>query len=202
MKAVSVSAIVLAAGTSSRVGKRNKLLLPFRARLVIQHTLYQLAQLPLGEIILVTGHEAEKVADAVMTFQVRVVYNDDFQEGMTSSIQRGVEAADPEYGLLICLGDMPLIAVQTYRMILEAVEPGKRQIVRPTFQGEIGHPLYFSRHFREEILKHDQPEGCRDIVLKHASDLRSVPVGDPNVCRDIDTMRDYFRLLSDAGRDL
>ncbi len=186
-----ISAIVLAAGNSVRMGKQNKLLLPYGNTTIIGQVVDQLLHSRAGEVVVVLGHEQNKIKAALATQPVKLVFNSRHQTGMTSSIQAGVAAASPRArGYLICLGDMPALTAADYNAIM-AGAGAKPEIRVPVFQGQKGNPAFFSKHFKEAILAHKQPEGCRDLVQQHADKVVKVTVAHGRILSDIDTPEDY-----------
>ena len=105
-----ISAIILAAGESRRMGVKNKLLLPIKGEVLISNYVKSVCASSVYEVVIVVGHEAEKIEDVLQGQPVRFVENLRYMEGMTSSIQTGIQAASSKSeGLLICLADQPLI---------------------------------------------------------------------------------------------
>ncbi len=187
-----VSAILLAAGSSRRMGKQNKLLLPWNDQPMIARVAEQIQGSKASEIIVVLGHEAEKVKAALAPFDVQFSYNPKHQSGMTSSIQAGIKTCSPDSrGYLICLGDMPRLQTTDYDTIIEQVS-GKKEILAPFYRGQKGNPVFFSRHFKGEILAHTEAEGCKKIVQANALLLRSIPFTNDHILHDIDKPEDYL----------
>lgn len=192
--------ILLAAGQGTRMGGPNKLLLPFRGSTVLEHTLGQLLAAGIGPVIVVTGHQREVVLPYLAACPVREVFNPDYLTGMTSSIQAGVRAAEG-LGYMICLSDMPMISATAYKLLsdnfLEHLRTDEQAIVMPRFGSAKGNPVIFSAAYREEILRHPEPEGCRGIVQANAAHLRWADVPDEGVLQDVDTPEDYRAVASD-----
>ena len=186
-----ISAIVLAAGNSVRMGKQNKLLLPYGNTTIIEQVVDQLLNSQAEEVVVVLGHEQNKVKAALGARPVKLVFNSRYQTGMTSSIQTGVAAASPRaQGYLICLGDMPALTAADYNTVMAGA--GEKPEIRvPVYQGQKGNPVYFSSHFRESLLAHKEPEGCRGLVQQHAGKVVKVAVGYGRFLSDIDTPEDY-----------
>ncbi len=189
-----MNVILLAAGQGTRMGGPNKLLLPFQGSTILEHTLGQLLTADIGPVIVVTGHQREKVTELLADYPVQEVFNPDFQTGMTSSIQAGVRAAD-EQAYMICLSDMPMIPTAAYQLLnnrfLEQLQTDDRTIVLPRFNTQKGNPVIFSAAYREAILQHPEPEGCKGIVQANAAHVVWVDVADEGVVRDVDTQEDY-----------
>ena len=184
----NISAIVLAAGLSSRMG-RNKLMIPFGESTVIRHVVSVLAEAGLGEIVVVTGHEAGLVQGALEGLPCRFVLNESFREGMGSSISSGVRAASPDAeGFLIVLGDMPYL---NSILILQVGHIGQTgRIVVPRHGGRWGNPVLFGAKSRGELESLSGDIGARDILLRHADRLLFVEAESERTLEDIDLPSD------------
>jgi molybdenum cofactor cytidylyltransferase len=189
-----VTAIVLAAGLSTRMGKQNKLLLSFGKKTVIETVSQNLIAAGLPEIIVVTGHEADTVKEKLAHLSVNVIYNAAYEEGMTTSIQAGVSVAKGD-GYMICLSDMPLIKAEEYALIKEAFERqntvNERGICIPRFANEKGNPVVFSAYYKQAILDHKDMEGCRQIIQENKENITWVDIGSKSVLKDMDTFVSY-----------
>ncbi len=195
-----VTAVVLAAGTSSRMGAANKLLLPLGGTLIVAHVVEIVRAAPVADVVVVTGHEQAAVEAALARRPVRLVHNADYDSGMASSIRRGVEAAAPETdGIMIVLGDMPLVRVQTVQRLCERFAAASRPaIVAPVRGGRRGHPVLFDAAFRDELRRLRGDEGARPVVRAHAATPTVAAVDDPGIFRDVDTRAAYDALRRDA----
>jgi len=185
-----VSAIILGAGLSKRMGTANKLFLPVREKPMIEWVIENVKASTADEIILVGS---ELSMDRLTRFEdekIRVVENLHYKTGMTSSIQAGVEAARLD-GYLICQGDQPYIQTSTYDQLIQSFQLNPTSIILPFFRGKRGNPVIFSKHYREEILAHREPNGCRTIIQKNSNCIIHVEVDDHGVLIDVDTREDY-----------
>ena len=193
-----VSAILLAAGSSTRMGGVNKLLLPWKNSTVIAHTIQQLLTSGAGEVIVVTGYQHEEVIKAISEFPVAVVHNPLHESGMTGSIQAGVAVAAGD-SFMICLGDLPTIDAQEYRKLVKQAEVFEQNlecfIVLPRYKNEKANPVIFSSYFRQAILEHKATEGCREIVAANQQYVHWVDMETDHVLTDIDSTTDYQNLL-------
>lgn len=190
-----VSAIVLAAGLSRRMGKVNKMGLLYRGKPIVHHVLDQLANCDAFEIIIITNEVSKELFP-----NHKVVLNERYESGMTSSIQAGVAAATKDTdGYMICLGDQPLIKTKDYNQIIQAFEQKKNDnpntIIIPTFEGQKGNPVLLSSHYKNEILNHQQPEGCKEIVQMNKSHVVSQALKTPAILQDVDRPEDYEWLM-------
>ncbi len=195
-----ITAIVLAAGESRRMGSTNKLLLPFGETTLIEHVVRTARQSEAGDVIVVLGHEADRVRAALDTHDVAFVENDRYQEGMTTSIHAGVRAASPEAaGFMICLSDLPLIEPEELNRLIAAFEQAVRDdeqpIVVPTFESRRGNPVLFSAFYKPKLLDHKGLMGGKEIVKQNPHHVLEVAMATDHVLRDIDTMEAYQGLV-------
>jgi molybdenum cofactor cytidylyltransferase len=190
-----ISAVILAAGESRRMGVQNKLLLPIGGEVLIRKFVKSVCASEVDEVLVVVGHEAEKIKTVLREQLVRFVDNPGYVEGMTTSIQSGVKAASPEStGLMICLADLPFTETAEFNRLIHAFSDfcvtESSPIIVPVFQGQRGNPVLFSSQFRKIILAHEG-EGCRGIVRKYPQCVREVIMENDNILRDLDTPKDY-----------
>lgn len=192
-----VSAIVLAAGLSRRMGEENKLFLPVNDRPMVEWVIEKVAQSTADEVIIVGSELSLDRFEKWKSDRVQVINNPHYQNGMTSSIQAGVQVASGD-GYMICLGDQPKIEISTYNELIAAFQSSFAQnegsIVLPFYDGKKGNPVIFSAIYREDILNHTEPEGCKEIVQANKHHLTKVDVSDSGILMDVDTREDYERL--------
>jgi molybdenum cofactor cytidylyltransferase len=182
-----ISALLLAAGSSTRMGQP-KALLPIRSQPAIRHCLTTLRRSPVREIIVVLGPESEAAAPLLADLSVTLVRTTGPRCEMAASVRLGVQAMRPDaVGALISLVDHPLVQAQTLKEVLAAAASGER-IVIPTFRGRRGHPTFFPQAVLTDIFR-----GCnlREIIGRHPGSITLVPVADEGVVLDMDTPEDY-----------
>ena len=196
-----ISAIVLAAGLSRRMGKPNKLLLPLHGKPLVAHVCDHLGEAALEEIIVVLGHEADRVKEVLGERNVHYVWNSRYETGMTSSIQAGVEVLAPSSkGMMICLSDMPLITGHEYQILIDTfnahlpIRP--HLILTPVYHQKKGNPVIFSRYYRDAILSHPEPHGCQKLVRQHAANILECEMPTPHIFQDIDHPEEYQQMNS------
>ena len=191
-----ISAVILAAGESRRMGKQNKLLLPIGGEALLVKLVASVCASDVGQVLVVIGHEAEKIRRELNEFPLNFVYNPNFSEGMTTSIKYGVKVVSHECdGLLICLGDMPFINTSEINKLIHAYAKnrikGEGLIVVPVFKRQRGNPVLFSIEFRNDILEHKIESGCKEVIMKNSDSVMEIEMDDEKMLLDVDTMEDY-----------
>jgi molybdenum cofactor cytidylyltransferase len=188
-----ISAIILAAGESRRMGQP-KLLLPWGGTSVLGQVIGTLQLSGVEDILVVTGGTRQQVENALSPYAVRNVYNEHHADGeMLASIQCGLRAQLPQTGaVLVCLGDQPQAQEATVRRICAVfVETGKPLVV-PSYRNRRGHPWLAARPLWEEILALPASATPRTFLQNHAADVVYVPA-DESILQDLDTPEDYAR---------
>ena len=193
-----ISAVILAAGESKRMGKQNKLLLPVAGEALLVKLIKSVCDSDVGQVIVVIGHEAEKIRRKLNNFPLSFVYNPNFSEGMTTSIKSGVKEVSPDCdGYMICLADMPFINTSEINKLIHAYAQNrikeKRLVVVPVYQGHRGNPVLFSTEFREDILEHKMEYGCKGVIMKNFESVKEIEMDDDSMLLDVDTLEDYQR---------
>jgi molybdenum cofactor cytidylyltransferase len=193
------SAIVPAAGMSTRLG-RNKLLLPFKGQPLIAHAVDTLMASKVDEIIVVLGHEAEQVRAAIGNKGVRFVENPDYRLGLSTSVRAGFAAVPVQTtGIMIYLADQPLLKVGEVDFLIGALaEAGKanKSIVVPLFRGQRGNPVIVKATYKASLLAITGETGCRRLIKQNPDQVLTVEMETDHVVRDIDTIEAYDRLLA------
>ncbi len=189
-----VAGIVLAAGLSTRMGVL-KQLLPIAGKPMVARAAEVLVSAGVADVIVVVGHERSAVESALTGLPVRAVFNPDYAVGeMLSSVQTGLRSltADTD-AALIALGDQPFLAPQTVRALVTAYAGRVTAIVQPQFGNRRGHPILLGRAVWADVLAAAQGTTLRDIVRRHTSARRFVPVDDPQILVDLDRPADLYR---------
>src|SRR5256885_1901698 len=141
------------------------------------------------DVIVVTGHEADLVEQALAELNVKFVRNPDFAGGLASSVKAGIGAV-PENadGAVVCLGDMPLISAKLIDQLIETFAPDRGHLIAvPVSDGRRGNPVLWSRRFFKELMTLDGDIGARHLIAKHTEAVAEVPVDGQSAFLDIDT---------------
>lgn len=187
-----ISAIVLAAGESKRMGKV-KQLLPFAQSTVLEQVINNLLESKLDEIIVVLGYQAQKIARKIGSNHVKIVINPNFKQGMSSSIKCGLSQIDKRAeAIMIMLGDQPLIGKEIVDTLIEMFLKSNQGIIVPVYEGRRGHPIIFDVKYKSELLSLKGDIGGRKVIETHLQDILEVEVNSPGVIIDIDNKADYL----------
>ena len=187
MAAAPVSAILLAAGKSSRMGKL-KQLMPLGESTILEQTLDNLLGSKAAEVIVVLGYKAEEVMKRLSGKPIKVVVNPLYRKGMSTSIAAGLKFVDSQsQAVMLTLGDQPYVDSPTINRLIDAFSSDKKGIVIPTHQGQRGHPLIFARKYQAQLYDLSGDIGGREIIKQHPEDVLEVPVDCEGIVIDIDT---------------
>ncbi len=185
----SVTAVVMAAGQSRRMGSLNKLLadidgVPMVARVVDAALASQAAR-----VFVVVGHESDRVRRALEGRSVDFVVNPDYADGLSTSLRAGLAALDEKsQAALICLGDMPRLTAEQLDRLIAAYDPIEgRAICVPTYRGKRGNPVLWDRRFFEEMSDLSGDVGARHLIGANAEVVVEVEMDDDAVLIDIDS---------------
>jgi molybdenum cofactor cytidylyltransferase len=188
-RAPRVTALVLAAGRSSRMGPTNKLLAEVNGAPLVARAVDAALASQAANVIVVTGHQGESVARALADRPVTFVHNPAFAEGLSSSLRAGLAAVPSEAdAVVVCLGDMPRVASAVIDRLIAAYSPLEgRAICVPTTHGKQGNPVLWDRAFFTEMAALTGDAGAKRLIGQHADRLCEVPVEDAGILYDVDT---------------
>jgi len=193
-----ISAIVPAAGMSTRMGSQNKLLLTINGKTLIERIVDTLIASEIDETIVVVGHQQEMIKAALAGKDIVIVENSNYEEGMASSIRAGVAAATPGAGaLMICLADQPLLEPGDLNRIIGAMDEARaagKSIVVPFFKGQRGNPVILDAMHREAMTDVVGDIGCKKIIKQRPDEVYMIEMETDHVVRDVDTIEEYCGL--------
>ncbi len=195
---VKISAVILAAGKSERMG-RDKLLMPYCNHTILGETVKQLLATDIDEIILVTkpGEQWRSFADSN---RIKIAVNHRYQLGQASSLITGLNAVDYcSQGVLFVLGDQPAITTPVYNLLLNTYIKNFNKVTMPVYNGKRGNPVLFDRSLWPELIKLEGDYGGRNVIKGLSTEnLDFVECKDQAVILDIDTPEDYDNLTNKA----
>jgi molybdenum cofactor cytidylyltransferase len=184
-----IAAIVLAAGQSRRAGAINKLLVEIDGAPMVARVLETVRAAEVDPVIVVLGHEPDRVRGALAGHDVTLVENPDYANGLSTSLGRGIAALPREVdGVVVCLGDMPDVKTSHIERLIEAFGPAEgRDICVPTFNGKRGNPVLWARRYFDEIAGVAGDVGARHLIGEYADSVSEVAMSDGGVLLDLDT---------------
>ena len=194
---MSVSIVLLAAGSSRRFGTGNKLLAAMRGVPIIRLLANTLVESRASSIVVVTGPDGEAVRGVLDGLEVQFVINEAHQAGMGRSIAAGISAVGSgSNGALIVPGDMPLLPASIIEALITAFEAGgQNRIVYPvTSEGEQRNPVLWPRRYFLELMRLDGDRGGKSLLERYAADTDLLVVNDTECLRDVDTADDLAAL--------
>ncbi len=195
MKPECVTAIVLAAGFSERMGDFKPLMM-LGEMTVLERVIRLFQSVGVGRVHVVTGHRAAELTPLIERWGGRSVVNVRYAEGMYASVVAGVASLDESAASFFVLPvDIPLVRQATLRSLIEAFPDGRAAICHPTFQGRRGHPPLIGRRFSAAIMSGQGNGGLKALLERYESEAVEVPVADEFILQDLDSPNDYQRLF-------
>ena len=189
-------AIVLAAGESRRMGSP-KMILPFKGSTILGNVIRNITGSRVDNIIVVLGAEKQKIIQLLKKTSVYFCINDNYKEGMLSSVICGVRNLPPDLrAVLVFPGDQPLIAPETINLLIEVYRSSGKGILIPVCEKQRGHPVLLDKKYLNEISGLDHSEGLRSIFSKYPEDVIEVETSDSGILKDIDTYSEYQNEIS------
>jgi molybdenum cofactor cytidylyltransferase len=184
-----VAAVVLAAGRSTRMGGPNKMLAEINGQPLVRIAVEQALGSRAHPVIVVTGHQHERVEAALDGLDVRFVHNPDFAAGLSTSVKAGIAAVpDDVDGAIVCLGDMPQVNALLIDKLIAAFDPEKGAlVVVPVIDGKRGNPVVWSRRFFPELATLEGDTGARNLIAGVAEAVTEVPLSGTAALVDVDT---------------
>jgi molybdenum cofactor cytidylyltransferase len=195
------SAVVLAAGNSSRMEGRHKMLLPVGGKPVIRHTLERILAAAPQETVVVTGFKGRDVIAAIADLPVTLQPNARWEEGQMTSAAIGTGALTKATdAVMMCLGDMILLEPHDYLELVDAyLEKTDRPIVIPYFGEQRGNPILFASSYVHEVAMGERHIGCKKLANQYPEDVFRYAVSHDRFVADMDTPADYAKALERLG---
>ena len=183
-----VFAIILAAGTSSRLGF-NKLTVSIDGESVIRRSVKPFLMAELHKVLVVTGHDHRIIKKELDGLDVSLIHNPHYKKGMSTSVKVAMPFLESSDALLFHLGDKPFVSSRSIKSVLDTYREGKAKIVLPRFDGKTGHPVMINASLlRDEIGMLYGDSGLREVIEKYKEDVVFIE-GDSGNLYDIDTIQ-------------
>ena len=196
-----ISTILLAAGQSLRMNGENKLTKEINGIPLIERTIKNILASAVDELIIVLGHEKNLLKSIIgINKKIKFTYNKDFEKGMSSSIKVGLnEISKKSQAFFISLGDMPNINQNIYNKLIKSMNGynkklkpiHKKEIIIPTFEGQEGNPVLFSKFMKNKIMSIEGDVGAKKIIELNRTKVLNVPFKNKGVILDFDTQEHF-----------
>ncbi|MSP47145.1 MAG: 4-diphosphocytidyl-2C-methyl-D-erythritol kinase [Xanthobacteraceae bacterium] len=198
-KAQRIAAVVLAAGRSTRMGGPNKLLAEIGGRPLVRIAVEEALASRSRPVIVVTGHQRDKVEAALEGLDVQRVHNPDFADGLSTSVRAGLAAVpDDVVGAIVCLGDMPQVTAPLIDKLIGAFDPERGALVTvPVIDGKRGNPVVWARRFFSELMALDGDIGARHLIGCYPEAVAEVPLTGTAALVDVDTPEALVRVKAE-----
>ena len=184
-----VAAVVLGAGRSTRMGGPNKLLAEIGGRPLVRIAAEEALASRASPVIVVTGHQRDKVEAALSGLDVRRVHNPNFAAGLSTSVKAGLAGLPEDVdGAIVCLGDMPQVTAPLIDKLVAAFDPERGAlVVVPVIDGQRGNPVVWARRFFRELMALDGDVGARHLIGRYPEAVVEVALTDTAALVDVDT---------------
>ena len=192
----------LGAGRSTRMGAVNKLIADIGGKPLVRIAAEQALASRARPVIVVTGHQREKVESALQGLDVTVVHNPDYADGLGTSLRAGIAAVpDTADGAIVCLGDMPQVDAGLIDKLLGAFDPERGAlVVVPVIDGKRGNPVVWSRRFFKDLMSVQGDVGARYLIGSYAEAVAEVPVDSAAALTDVDTPESLSAVKAEIER--
>lgn len=199
-RAPRIAAIVLAAGRSSRMGGKNKLLEKLNGKPLLLHAVEAALDSQADFTLVVTGHEREAVERLLPKDKLRIVHNPNYAQGLSTSLHAGLAALPEDLdGVVVLLGDMPKVKAAIIDRLIAAFSPVEgRSICLPMREGHRGNPVLFARRYFPEVMEISGDLGARPLLGSYPDQVAEVPMPDDAVLTDVDTPDELEGLRRDS----
>ena len=189
-----ISAIVLAAGQSKRMGGDNKLMKKYNKKYLINHIIGTLIKSKVNKIIVVLGFQKSKVRKiTVKNKKINFVFNKNYKSGMASSIKTGLKRIlKKNIGFLVVQADMPLISKKIINSLCYAIENNNKEIVVPIYKINMGNPIGFKSSMIKILNKTKGDSGAKKMIKRNKKKLSLIKVNSKSIFKDFNTQRDFL----------
>lgn len=198
----NLTAIILAAGLSRRMGAPNKLLLPINGIPMIRHMVKTYKAVTMLPVLVVTGHDAEAIETALEGSGARTVFNPDYAQGQPTSVACGLRAAGATARFLIGLGDQPTLTSEDLQVLLRAhLQADPSRISIPMMGDQRGNPIVVPDILRAQLLADPKSPGCKKFTRAHPEHVQFHALSAPGYYADVDTPEAYKALMQHSQKE-
>jgi molybdenum cofactor cytidylyltransferase len=189
-------AIILAAGESKRMGFP-KMLLSINGKTMLENVILNVTGSDIDHAVVVLGADSELLTDITSKYYVKICLNDNYKEGMLSSVKCGFRNLPLDFeAVMIFQGDQPFITRKVINKVIETYKNSDKGIVIPVHENKRGHPLLVNRKYMDKIDQLDNGVGLRSLAYTFYDDVLEVETYDPGILSDFDTYTDYLKVIN------
>lgn len=199
---MSIYAVILAAGESTRMGSP-KALLKIKGKTFLEHIIQTIHDASIVQKIVILGHEPETILQSIDSekiqsyFQVKFLINENYKKGQLSSIQTAIKSLpESAEAIMVFPVDRPLISSQLINQLVTTFNESRAPVVLPIHNGQRGHPVIFSAKVFNELLRAPNDVGARAVVWAHHNEVVEVITDENGVLLNIDTQEIYDEFIS------
>ena len=187
-----ISAILLAAGQSKRMNGKNKLTKEIKGIPLIKHSIRNILDSSIDELIIVLGFEKEIIKNLINeNKKIKFAINKNYENGLASSIKTGLNhLSDNTKAFFICLGDMPMVNPNIYNKLILSMK--KNEIIIPTYKGQQRNPILFSKTMKEKVIKINGDAGAKKILENKKNKILKIEIDDENIFKDFNTEDNFI----------
>lgn len=179
---------------------RTKQLLPYKGSTLLQTCIHHCRASMLDQIIVVLGHEADKIRPRIEHPGLQIIVNSMYENGQASSIKKGLSLVSEScQGAMFLLADQPLVTDGLINSLIAQWKQNRSSIVVPYYQNQRGNPVIFPKTLFGRLNQLDGDTGGRELLETYKHQIRKVPIDDPAILLDIDRPEDYDRLINNSG---
>lgn len=189
-----ISAILLAAGQSKRMGGKNKLTEKIKGIPLIKLSVKNILFSSVDELIIVLGYQKEIIEKIIDEHKkIKFIFNKDYESGMASSIKVGLNnLSENTEAFFICLGDMPLVNYEIYNELIKS--RNQKDILVPTYKNKQGNPVLFSKSMKEKIMSISGDFGAKKVLQLNKDKILNLEINNRGIVKGFNTQKDFNSL--------
>ena len=186
-----ISTILLAAGQSKRMLGENKLTKEIKGVPLIKHSIKNVLESSVDELIIVLGYQKEVVEKLIdKNEKIKFVFNQNFESGIASSIKTGLEnLSEKTEAFFICLADMPMVNKNIYNQLVKS--KNDKEIIVPTYKGQQANPILFDKIMKKKLMNIDGDVGAKKLLELNKEKILNIPIDDVGITLDFNTKESF-----------
>ena len=199
---ISIGALVLAAGGSTRLGQP-KQMVQMADKTLLQHTLDCAFGANINQVVVVLGSNHEIIGNSIRDFKTRIVVNEAWETGLSSSIKAGIETIESHHknldAVLVLLSDQPHVSVSLITKLIDSFSLSGKAITASEYNGIVGVPAIFPKLYFDNLKRITGDKGARKLLIEQAHNVKTITFAEGRI--DIDTPSDLENFLNSENTD-